>query len=160
MIFGRRHRKNKKAQMVKTFIQIIFFVMLFFVAFKTFNYLMGFWIKDLEQGTIKSLEGLKIEIDNMVRENASVPVYIDHRHQINGFVQLNKIGGCQKEGSCLCICSRDSDCENNALKRCLPIDTKLANDFTCNFKEDAKGNTRTYNAFLSKEENKVRVTCN
>jgi len=146
--------------MLRTFIQILFFIMLFFIAFKAYNSLMSFWVKDLEQGTIKSMEGLKVEIDNMIKEEAFVPIYVDLRHQIKGFRVPPDIRFCKGNSSCLCICSLNSSCENNAIKRCLSLDSRLAEDFSCEPKKDDESDkSKVYDAILSKKKDKVSVSC-
>ncbi len=160
-------RANKKSQMLKTFVQIVFFLMLFVIAHKAYSSIMGFWIKDLEQGTIKSMEGLRIEIDNMVGDEVSVPIYIDARHKINGFKNSLNPRFCKDGKSCICICSKDSNCENNAIKRCMTINNaKLAEDFSClprsriqDKKLQNRSKTGVFNAILTKENGKVKVNC-
>jgi hypothetical protein len=155
----RKRRANKKAQMVKAFVQIVLFLLLFFVAYKAFTGLMNFWIKDMEQGTIKSMEGLEVEIENMVKDKSEVPIYIDLKHQINGYPSSPDQKMCRGDKSCICICDLDSNCENNAIKKCTAIDVKLAAQFSCTPKKTEEGKAKVFNIVLTKEEDKVRVSC-
>jgi hypothetical protein len=155
----RKTRARKKAEALKTFIEVIFFVLLFFIGYKAYGYLMEFWIHDLDAGTIKSMEGLKVEMDNMVKDSTTVPLFIDGNHKIVGFTHFERTRECEGNRSCVCICSVDSQCENNALKKCVGLEAKLYSDFIINPKKADDTDHRTFNCILTKKGEKLLVSC-
>ncbi len=153
-------RRSKKAQDggTRTFVQIIFFVLLFFIAYKLVTMLLGSFVRDAEQGTIKSMERLQIEMNSMTKEKAIVPIYIDATRKLQGFSQNTVHKKCTDGISCICMCIKDSPCINNAIKDCVPLSVTLDEEFTLDPRIiDEK--PITYNCELYKKEEKVGILC-
>ncbi|MBR9699296.1 hypothetical protein GOV09_02480 [Candidatus Woesearchaeota archaeon] len=149
---------NKKGFGIKLFIEVLFFVLLSFIAWKIFIMLTGYWVQDLETGTRSSLERLQIEIDNMVKIEEQIPMYIDEIHEIQGFTKGISQLGCTSTKSCVCICIKDSNCQNKALKKCIELEKALVEDFRAEPKLDEE-NAVTYTCTLRKSEKGVNVYC-
>lgn len=155
--------KHKKSSALKLLIELLFFLLLFFIAYKVFNALMSYWVSDLEQGTVQSLERLKIEIDNMAKNETNIPMYVDKSNQIVGYKNNSNPMLCRERGPCICICSSDaskeSRCENNAAKKCIQPVTLLDADFNIGSRLDKDNKAKTFSCKLAKQEKAVKVTC-
>lgn len=152
---------NKKGdESVKTLVQIILFIGLFFIAYKLFNGLMDWWVGgSLHEGTVKSIERIKIEAENMVKDEASFPVFVDNNHQIFWFKEGKGRLLCKEGKSCICICSKDSQCENNAVKKCEISSAVPLEDYTLMSRKDKNEKPIAYNCNLIKKEQFIQVQC-
>jgi hypothetical protein len=159
-VFSRTRKKNqKKAESIKTFIEIIFFVALFFIGLKIFNTLMEWWVgENLESGTVRSMERLRIEIENMVGDETQIPLYIDKDHSLRGYEDGVGIIECKAGKACICICSAGSACENNARIQCTAVEQKIEPFSRTSF-VDEQGETVSFPCKLTRQDDIVKVAC-
>ena len=147
---------KKKALATRTLVEIIFFVVLFLVGLIIASKLINFFVEKPKTGTLKSLDTLKIEIDNIDKQT-EVPIYIDASHIIKGTVNGENVPGCEKDKSCLCVCIKKKGCSGDGISKCTPLESALKNEFTIQPKlvdEEAK----IQNCILAKENKKVIVS--
>lgn len=154
-------RVNKRAEDIddstKTLIQIFFFILLFFIGWKAYNLLNEFFINDMEQGTIKSMERLQVELDNFIEDERHFPLYIDASHKIMVLPPQDSLL-CKGNNSCVCICMLDSECENNAMKKCRTLRESITHSIVIPPHFDEEDNPITFTCTLKKNKT-IDITC-
>lgn len=154
---------KKKALATRTLVEIIFFVVLFLVGLAIASKLINFFVEKPKTGTLKSLDTLKIEIDNIDKQ-IEVPVYVDASHIIKGIIDGENVPGCEKDKSCLCVCINKKGCSGEGINKCTPLESTLKNEFIIQPKfveEKAKlveKEAKIQNCILAEEEKKVVVS--
>lgn len=94
--------------------QIIFFAIItLLIAIPACTRLYGFWTAKPSSGTTKSVDAIRIEVNNLY-DSEEVPVFVDEGHIIKIFnaksTEKPLFGECKKyQGkSCICVCTQPS----------------------------------------------------
>lgn len=150
---------NKRGFGIGLLIGILLFALCFFLVYKVgIGIIYRYWLSDTDKGTENSQQRLYIEINNMVKNETSFPIYITAKKKIKGFVSKELPNFCKDNRSCICICAIDSECES-PLNECLNLNTKLFNDFEIRPRLDEKGKPKTFNCKILKQNNRVNISC-
>lgn len=132
--------KSKKALAVKTLVELILFILLFFLLGLPIGMkLIAYFEAQPETGTIKSLELLKTEINHLEEnESRTIPIYIDEHHIIKGFLigSEQRPRGCEptlegeKRKACLCVCIKETcDQIKGEVNQCKKVDFNLKEEY-------------------------------
>jgi len=164
--------RSKKGLERETIIELIIFIILFFIAFKIGAGFLGYFTEKPEIGTVKSVQALRIEIGTLEqKESRTVPVFIDENHVIQGFFKDNtikptackpKLKG-EKPKACLCVCT-ESTCDQikKEVEDCTKVDFELKEEYTLTHKLDEEDNAILQNCVLTRldeEETPISISC-
>lgn len=166
--------KSKKAIALNTLLGLILFIVITLtIGLPLGSKLIAYWTGQPAEGTSKSLDLLKMEI-NLLEENETrtVPVYIDGRHIIKGFkidskskpLECEPVSEGEKRKACLCICKKETcDFKKQEINECEKIDFNLEEEFIIRPKiskeEATKGEIIIQNCKLIKQDQKISISC-
>ncbi|MBW2977599.1 hypothetical protein KY331_02020 [Candidatus Woesearchaeota archaeon] len=163
--------KSKKAMETRTLIELILFVIITLtIGLPLGSKILDYWRGQPADGTTRSLELLKAEI-NLLEENETrtVPVYIDAHHIIKGYKidSKNKPPDCQPtlkgepRKACLCICKKDTcDFIKQEVNECKKIDFNLVEEksYPPKISQDS-GDAIIQNCKLTKQDQTITISC-
>ena len=163
---------NKKALSLKMLIELILFILItLLLALPFIMKMYGYFVEKPETGTIKSLDALAIEINNLGKDRPqTVPVYVDKDHLIAGYAVSDKKptnDSCDNDKSFLCICSLKEICSSQDKNmKCKALDFDLKEKVMINAKlvnskgeADEDGNAIIQNCALTRDDQLVSVSC-
>ncbi|MDO8480564.1 MAG: hypothetical protein Q7S65_01975 [Nanoarchaeota archaeon] len=144
---------------LKTLIEVILFVALFFIGYNVFTALMEWWIgEQIPQETLKSAERVRIEAETLLKEEFSFPVSLDPEHQITLFKDGKGIPGCAPERSCVCVCPLTGSCTSQNARECRETSAKLQ-EGSIRPHFDAEGRTDVFTCTASTGQGGIEVRC-
>jgi hypothetical protein len=158
------NKKGVEAE-TSTLRQIIFFAIIcLLIALPACVRLYNFWTAKPSSGTTKSVDAIRIEINNLYDEQ-EVPVFVDENHVIMIFNAENaekpQFGECKKfsDKSCICVCREPScDVDKNEVKLCKVFDGDYFDDSHPIPPKIVEEKARMQNCVFVKDEGIVSLT--
>lgn len=161
----KKHKLKRKSEMeMSTFVGIIIFVVLFLTVILPVGIaLYRFYFDKSAQTTIKSMNFLIVEADNLIGER-TVPIFVEDGYIIHVYPAAAPDKACADK-SCLCVCVKEGcDVERGNVVQCKPLEVKLQSEYVITPFEDSKkktviGNCRIALVSGSDKNKAVSISC-